>query len=119
MRAVYVENPTCRDGMQGARVWCMTPPQGPKDPNQGEGDRASARRYNEHVRDFVNRGEPDRAARDARDYVEREPDDAARAERRAKRGTVRPVDEIVGMARTFVERVKRRIAVLRERYHKK
>jgi hypothetical protein len=102
------------------KVMGMTPPQGPKDPNQGEGDRASMRRYNERVREFVERGEPGRAARDARDDVERDPEDAARAERKAaRRGTVRPVDEIVGMARTFVERVKQRIAVLRERYHKK
>lgn len=38
--------------------------------NQGEGDRESARRYNDHLREFVVYGDPERAARDAADAVE-------------------------------------------------
>lgn len=33
--------------------------------NQGEGDRESARRYNEHNREFVESGKVDEAARNA------------------------------------------------------
>ena len=41
-----------------------------KDKNQGEGDRESARRYNQHAREFVVYGDTRRAARDARDAVD-------------------------------------------------
>ena len=57
-----------------------------KDPNQGEGDRESARRYNEHVDDFISRGKVRRAAEGAERYVEKDPEGAARAERAARRG---------------------------------
>lgn len=40
--------------------------------NQGEGDKESARRYNEHVREFVVYGDVDRAAHDAERAVEGE-----------------------------------------------
>jgi len=38
--------------------------------NQGEGDRESARRYNDHVREFVVYGDVDRAAHDAERAIE-------------------------------------------------
>jgi hypothetical protein len=101
----------------------MKRPDEPRDPNQGEGDRASARVYNDNVREFISRGKVDRAASDARDYVEHEPEDAARAESQARRrsrlnrGSVRHVDDLVAMGRTVMDRVRRGIAVLRERYH--
>jgi hypothetical protein len=57
-----------------------------KDPNQGEGDRISARRYDEHVEAFVAQGKPAEAAKDARAWVDAHPDDAARAERATRRG---------------------------------
>lgn len=38
--------------------------------NQGEGDRESARRYNDHVREFVVHGDTRRSARDAADAIE-------------------------------------------------
>jgi hypothetical protein len=41
-----------------------------RDKNQGEGDRESARRYNEHVPEYVERDDPRRAGRDARDAIE-------------------------------------------------
>jgi hypothetical protein len=57
-----------------------------KDPNQGEGDRLSARRYDQHVESFVAQGKPAGAAEEARAWVDAHPDDAARAERTARRG---------------------------------
>ena len=84
-----------------------------KDPNQGEGDRASARRYDDHVRDFVAEGKVDPAAREASTYVEREPDDAAKAEERAKRGPPgrwASVDQIVTKGRSVFERLRARFA---------
>jgi hypothetical protein len=78
-----------------------------KDPNQGEGDRASARRYDDHVREFIAGGKVGAAADSARKYVSHHPRDAARAERLARRGP-HPwidVDELVAKSRTLVDRV--------------
>ncbi|HVK88724.1 MAG TPA: hypothetical protein VM513_31610 [Kofleriaceae bacterium] len=83
--------------------------QPPKDPNQGEGDRISARHYNQGVREFVKRGDVDEAAREAAEYVEAEPEDAKRAERVAKRGphpTRVSVDELVAKGRNMLDRVR-------------
>jgi hypothetical protein len=56
-----------------------------KDKNQGEGDRESARRYNEHAREFAAHGDPRRAAKDARDAVDGpEGPELAAAEQRGK-----------------------------------
>jgi len=77
--------------------------------NQGEGDRISARRYDRHVREFVARGKVEQAAKDAGAYVERLPDDAERAERRARRGphpTKVTLEELVAKGRTVIERVR-------------
>jgi hypothetical protein len=82
----------------------------PTGENQGEGDRVSARHYNRDVREFVAEGKVDEAAREARDYVERAPDEAERAERQAKRGprggTRVSVDELVAKGRTVIDRVR-------------
>jgi hypothetical protein len=87
----------------------------PTDHNQGEGDKVSARKYNNDLRDFISTGKVDQAANDARSYVDRDPEGAARAERKARRrGTVKPIDDLVAMGRSFVERVKRGIAAFRE-----
>ena len=82
-----------------------------KDPNQGEGDRISARRYDNHVREFVAEGKVPDAANEARLFVERDPDDAAKAEETAKRGpkTSRrfaSVDQIVAKGHSVIERVR-------------
>lgn len=78
--------------------------------NQGEGDRVSARHYNEAASKYAEQdGKVDEAARDAAAYVEADPADAKRAERVAKRGphgTRISVDELVGMGRSIVDRVK-------------
>jgi hypothetical protein len=82
-----------------------------KDPNQGEGDRASARRYDEHVRDFVQDGKVGGAANEARTYVDRDPEGAAKAEADAKRGPhTSSVDQLVAKGRSFVERLRARFA---------
>lgn len=80
----------------------------PRDPNQGEGDRIAARRYSQRLRDFVAGGKVEPAARAAEDYVERMPEDAARAERKARLGphTRVSVDELVAKGRTVYERVR-------------
>jgi len=82
-----------------------------KDPNQGEGDRQSARRYDDHVRDFVSDGNVEGAARDARAYVDRDPEGASKAEAEAKRGPhASSVDQLVAKGRSFVERLRARFA---------
>ena len=90
-------------------------------PNQGEGDRVSARRYNRDVREFVAEGKVDQAAEDARRFLEREPEAAANAEAKAKRGPKKhgtrvSVDELVAKGRTVIERVMHR---LRARFARK
>ena len=97
-----------------------------RDPNQGEGDRVSARRYNKQVEDFVAEGKVGSSAHEAERYVEAQPKDAARAERKAKRGphhTKVSLDELVNMGRTVVDRlrpyVERGVGRLRARFHRK
>ena len=80
-----------------------------KDPNQGEGDKVSARHYNRQAESFVADGKVEQAARDAERFVEAEPDEAARAERKAKRGphpTKVSVDELIAKSRTVIDRVR-------------
>jgi hypothetical protein len=97
-----------------------------RDANQGEGDRISAHHYNERVREFVADGRVEPTARDAEIYVTRDPEDAARAERKAKRGprsTRVTIDELVAMGRTVVDRarpyVDRAVAQIRNRLGRK
>ena len=95
------------------------------DQNQGEGDRRSARRYNNDVRSFVAEGKVDQAAREAKDYVEQNPGDAARAEaaaRKGPRGTRASVDELIAKGRTVIDRIRplfeRAAETLRRRFHR-
>ena len=98
-----------------------------KDPNQGEGDRISARRYDRHVREFVAEGKVPDAANEARVYVERDPDDAAAAEDAGKRGPAgkrfASVDQIVAKGHSVIERVRpmvsRAVGNLRARFGRK
>ncbi|MDQ3337050.1 MAG: hypothetical protein M4D80_17955 [Myxococcota bacterium] len=90
----------------------MRPRNTSQDPNQGEGDKASARHYNRDVREFVAEGKVEEAAEEARLYVERDPEDAARAEERAKRGPTRSkgvsttVDQLIAKGMSVVDRVR-------------
>jgi hypothetical protein len=97
-----------------------------KDPNQGEGDRISARRYDKHVEEFVSEGHVADAAKEAKDYVESHPDEASKAERAAKRGPkghILSVDEIVSKGQSVVDRVRpmvdRALGSLRARFGRK
>jgi hypothetical protein len=80
----------------------------PVDPNQGEGDRVAARHYNQQLRDFVTSGKVEPAAQNAEAYVAHNPADAARAERRARRGphTRITLDELIAKGRTVIDRVR-------------
>jgi hypothetical protein len=87
----------------------MRPRNDSREPNQGEGDKVSARHYNRDLREFIAEGKVDEAAEDARLYVERDPADADRAEAKAKRGPRGKgisVDEIVAKGRSVVDRVR-------------
>jgi hypothetical protein len=105
----------------------MRPRNTSQDPNQGEGDKASARHYNRDLREFIAEGKVDDAAEEARLYVEREPDDAARAEAKAKHGPRRgkgvTVDELIAKGKTVVDRVRpyveRAAERIRERFGRK
>ena len=80
-----------------------------KDPNQGEGDKVSARHYNSEVREFIADGKVDEAAREAAHYIEAEPRDAERAEKKARKGPTSSrvsVDELVAKGRTVIDRVR-------------
>jgi len=94
-----------------------------KDPNQGEGDKASARRYNEHAEEFVHEGKVPQAAQDARGYVERDPAGAAKAEAKAKKGPLSSVDELVEKGHSVIDRVRpvvdRVVGNLRARFGRK
>ena len=92
------------------------------------GDKVSARRYGRHVREFVGEGKVPDAANEARLFVERDPDDAAKAEETAKRGpkTSRrfaSVDQIVSRGQSVIERVRpvveRAVGNLRARFGRK
>lgn len=79
-----------------------------QDGNQGPGDPVPGRRYQRRVREFVEGGHVEAAARDAERYVERAPDDAARAEAEARRGPRSPwvsLDELVAKSHTVVDRM--------------
>ena len=56
-----------------------------KDKLQGEGDYESGRRYDEHTRQFVRDGKVDKAAKQAEEFVESDPAEAASAEKEARR----------------------------------
>ena len=56
------------------------------DQNQGEGDKISAREYNEAAREFVAEGKVDKAAREAAEAVDADPEEAKRAEAAGRRG---------------------------------
>jgi len=81
----------------------------PRDANQGEGDRVAARHYNEQLREFVAGGQVEPSARDARRFVDQQPVEARRAERKARRGprsTRVSLDELIAKGFTVVDRVR-------------
>jgi len=91
----------------------------PNEPNQGEGDKVADEQYRNDVREFISKGKVNAAARDAADFVERDPQAAKRAERAAKRGTRTSVDELIAKGRSVVERVRTAVDGLRDRFANK
>ena len=93
-----------------------------KDPNQGEGDRVSARRYGDNVREFIDEGKVDDAADEAKRFVEAEPVEAKAAEAAGKHGPGRgvSVDELIAKGHSLIERVRpkveRAVDTLRKRF---
>lgn len=69
--------------------------------NQGEGDRESARRYNDHLREFVVYGDAPRAARDAARAVEGSEGPELRAAEEAGKAPARMtrLEQLRGIAR--------------------
>lgn len=99
-----------------------------KDPNQGEGDRGAARRYDRNLREFIEEGKVSDAADEARDFVESDPAEALAAEQAAKRGPAAKskgvsVDELVAKGQSLIERVRpmvdRAVVNLRNRFGRK
>ena len=92
-----------------------------KDDNQGEGDKVSGRRYDDHVSRFVADGKVGEAARSARDYVERDPEGAAKAEAAAKRGPTRwaSVDQLVAKGHSVLDRLRPMVDRVRARLSRK
>jgi hypothetical protein len=94
-----------------------------RDANQGEGDRVSARKYNQQVREFAESGNVEPAARSAEAYVESNPREAARAERDAKRGPGSARSELSAIGRGVVDRLRpivdRAVGKLRARLNRK
>ena len=98
-----------------------------KDPNQGEGDKVSARRYDKNASEFVAEGKVPDAANESRLFVERDPDDAAKAEAAGKRGPMASrfasVDQIVSKGQSMIERVRpmvrRAVGNLRAKFGRK
>lgn len=90
-----------------------------KDPNEGEGGRTAARRYDRKAEQFVAEGKVPDAASQARTYVDRDPAGAAKAERTARSrptgGRWASVDDLVAKGRTVLERARRVVAALRGR----
>jgi hypothetical protein len=74
------------------------------DKNQGEGDKISAQKYNKDLRSYIAEGKVDDAARRARDFVDTQPDLAAQAERKAKRGPMSWLERTVANVRAVLTR---------------
>lgn len=75
-----------------------------KQPNQGEGDHVSAERYNRDLREFIAEGRVEPAAREAERFVEAHPDEAMRAERKAKSGPMGWLERTVESLRAVLHR---------------
>ncbi len=73
--------------MRGALSLSMSTKQTPDaSGNQGEGDKVSARHYNDAATEFAAEGKVPAAAEAAKEFVEAKPGEAASAERAGKQG---------------------------------
>ena len=89
-----------------------------KDPNEGEGNRTDARRYDQDVRDFVATGKVAEAATDARAALDLDPTAAAEAEVVARRGPRLAGGTSIPRF-TLVERMRHAYDNLRARFNHK
>ena len=105
-------------GTRGARALPHEPGQGSQPRRRRSRWGASLRRPRSRVR---GRGQGRPAAKEARSYVERDPEDAAKAEAAAKRGPRinATVDELVAKGHSVIERVRPMVARLRARFGRK
>ena len=92
----------------------VTRPTAAKEPMQGEGDRVSARKYDEDAQAFIAQGKVPQAAREARAALEADPAGAAKAERDAKHGPASTdshlsLEELVAKGKSAVEKVVDRV----------
>jgi hypothetical protein len=92
----------------------------PTNRNQGEGDRASARRYDSNVESFVREGRVGAAARDAARAVDSDEGPSLRAaeEEGKARAKMSRLDTVKSIARAFVAGAKEAYAEARGRRDK-
>jgi hypothetical protein len=90
---------------------------------EGEGSRTAARSYNEKLRSFIDEKRVEPAAKEAEDFVERHPEEAAAAEEKAKAGPtpiLRRVEELVSEGRAMWHRASDRVRhVIRRRIRRR
>jgi hypothetical protein len=90
----------------------------PKDQNEGEGSRTAARAYNSDLRAFIAEDRVEPAAKDAKQYVDAHPTEAAEAEATAKAGPTpiaKRVEELYTEGRAMVDRAVSRVRSVIER----
>ncbi len=81
-------------------------------PNQGEGDKASARKYNANVRQFVAAHKVDDAARTAKEFLEANPAEAAADEAKATAGPhpiAGRIEELITEGKAMVGRARAKL----------
>lgn len=83
-------------------------PDFPRNSNQGEGDRASARKYDSNVESFIREGRVGAAARDAARAVDSDEGPSLRAAEEAgkSRAKMSRMDTVKSIARAFVAGAK-------------
>ena len=87
----------------------------PNDTNQGEGNRDADRQYRTDVRDFISSGKVDEAAKEAKEFVETNPAEAAAAEKAATHAPTTTVDALLAKGRDVLERVKHAASDLKDK----
>jgi len=87
-------------------------------PNQGEGDKVSARKYNDKAMAFVGENRVEQAAEQAKDFVEANPAQAKADEETAKAGPSpirHRIDELVMEGKAMLARAKAKFHEMMDR----
>ncbi len=93
-------------------------PKAPKDKNEGEGSRTAARAYNSDLEAFIASDRVEPAAKEAKQFVESHPGEAAAAEATAKAGPTpiaKRVEELYTEGRAMVDRAVSRVRSMIDR----